>query len=208
VRLAIDGFDGSGKTTLATGIQKACELRNITCQVIGRKTTNSSAIIGAITELILRSDGKIDVLTEAANAHVRLARLHERMALAAESAATVIVYDRWIPSDLSRMSPAARINFGPQFQAANESAQLSAMFSLSTDFDTAWGRIDARRDLMSPGEMLGREHNQRLYAALNSVLSTGWLRDRIELDSSESEVQTLSTALLTVDQLIAESARL
>ncbi|MBF4633436.1 hypothetical protein ITJ38_03360 [Agreia pratensis] len=201
VRIAIDGFDGSGKTTLAHGIEQACASSKISCQVIGRKANNSSAPIGALTDLILQSDGRLRPLTPSADAHIRLARLHERIALADNSVAQVVIFDRWIPSDLSRISDATKTTHEADFELASELANIDVLMMLRTSFDTAWNRIEARSNSMSPGERLGRTHNESLFERLELMFRLEWMTKVLQIESTESEAATLSSAWIQIEML-------
>lgn len=194
--IAIDGFDGSGKTTLARGLVAELNGRRQTCQILGRREADSNATIAALTSLVLASDGDSSPLSPDGSAHVRLARLYERAAMARKSSADVVLLDRWIPSDLSRLPHGVVAQYLDMFRVAHRAAGVHLTLRLCLDFDTAWSRIASRPQVdLSPAERRGRAHNRVLFDRLATVWDQSWVAPTARIDTSKEPSLAVTESL-------------
>jgi thymidylate kinase len=60
--VAIEGYDGSGKTTLTRELITSINRWGIRCMEVGRSAENSSSHVAAMTAVIKSSDGGPDTL--------------------------------------------------------------------------------------------------------------------------------------------------
>jgi thymidylate kinase len=95
--LALEGVDGSGKSSLAGFLQRLCREQGRSFTLVGRGEATSGPLVGKLTRLLREEPG----LTPPAEVFVRLAREHQRARLAASVASGVVVLDRFVLSDLA-----------------------------------------------------------------------------------------------------------
>jgi thymidylate kinase len=191
--VAIDGFDGSGKTTLATGLQDYFTLRGMSCVLIGRRLADSDTVTNSLTDLVLSSDGGGIPTDEDANAHIRLARLHQRSALAQAADVNYVFFDRWIASDLSRLALPTAERHAPSFANIHHSLPIDITVRLVVDFPTAWQRINARGSAeLSPSEKRGEARNRILFEQLNVVWDRNWIGPVMSVGSTQSPDDVLA----------------
>lgn len=203
LRIAIEGFDGSGKTTLVRGLLAQCEEMGVACQVVGRKGTTATPDIWEVTEKILKWDaGEITVSADE-NARARLGRARARMDLAEASQVDLVLFDRWLPSDLSRLPEDAQERYAKEFSALHRDAAIDLTIYLSADFEILWERIAARpKKEWSPSELLGSRHMQDLYRRYIKVWSAIWNEGRVQIDAAHSADMVLADVLLTFRALV------
>ncbi len=205
--VAIDGFDGSGKTTLTSSLREYFSSRGSSCAVIGRRAKDSDVVTGALTELVLDSDGTTGLVDDDANAHIRLARLHQRAALGQKAGVDFVFFDRWIASDISRLSPASLHRYVPAFLTAHRSIPIGLTVRLVVDFPTAWRRINARSSSeLSPSEKRGEARNRELYDQLNLVWDRWWTEPVISVGSTQSAEEVLASVVGQIQALSRKPA--
>jgi thymidylate kinase len=191
--VAIDGFDGSGKTTLTTGLRDYFTSQGSSCVLIGRRLADSDEVTDALTNLILSSDGAGDATDEDANAHIRLARLHQRIALARVADVDYVFFDRWIASDLSRLALATAERHASSFLHVHQAVPIDMTVRLVVDFATAWHRINARdSNELSPSEKRGEARNQMLFNQLDTIWDRNWIEPVISVGSTQPPEEVLA----------------
>lgn len=202
LRVAIEGFDGSGKTTLVQGLIAHGREIGVACQAIGRKGISATPYIAEITENILRWDaGEVTVGTDE-NARARLRRASARIELADASRVKFLLFDRWLPSDLSRLSADAQKTYVEAFTTLHREAAIDLTVYLAADFEVLWERIAARpEEECSPSELLGFEHMQELYLRYTKVWSTIWNERRLQIDATNSAEMVLGSVLLAISAI-------
>lgn len=194
--VAIDGFDGAGKTTLTSSLRDYFTSRGSSCAVIGRRVGDSDEVTGALTQLVLDSDGASDLVDDEANAHIRLARVYQRAALGHKTGVEFVFFDRWIASDLSRLSRATAERHAPAFLSAHRAVPMDLTVRLVVDFATAWRRINARDSAdLSPSEKRGETRNHRLFDQLNAIWDRGWVEPVISVGSTQSPEEVLASVV-------------
>ncbi len=160
--LAIDGIDGSGKSTVARGVATALTARGIRANMADRSGVTAQASVAAMTAVIKRSDGRLERLDPRAEALLRGARAWQR--LAAREPGGVLILDRWLISDLGRLGEDAYRSHRPVFEEIVQAASDGPTILLEAPFEVTWSRVSARpRHELSPKEQLGVEENKNIY---------------------------------------------
>lgn len=167
--VVIEGYDGSGKTTLARGLQGYFNDRGMSCLTVGRTLSSSSKQVDALTRIILDSDGGIDRLTVCGDMYVRLARTYERVELVRQADSDVVLLDRYIPYDMSRLPSVVLKENVHLFEAASATLPVDLVVHLTGRFETLWSRVLSRPETMSAKERLGEEANRAGFLRLESV---------------------------------------
>lgn len=181
--LAVDGFDGLGKTTLSNAVVRRLNTEGISARVIGRGLHDSSEAIAQLTLRIKEMDVKSATISPSDNTNIRLERLRLRLALAQRSDEEVIVFDRWVHSDLSRL-PQYTDQIA-DFENVNNEAAILAV-SLVGSFALAWERISLREhSALSPAERQGPELMRYYFEQFEDVRTLLKL-NQLELDGQDS----------------------
>jgi thymidylate kinase len=128
-------YDGAGKTTLAKGLLSAFDARGLRAIEVGRSGANSNTAVSTLTDLIKSSDGGEAALDPVADVFVRLARPHELIKLILEADADIIVLDRFVAYDLSRVDSQLRDSYVGLFEAALARFQLDMTIFLNAPFE-------------------------------------------------------------------------
>jgi thymidylate kinase len=186
--VAIEGYDGSGKTTLVRNLATRLTNDNLRCAEVGRTTKNSSEHVAKMTNVIKGSDGGQDALPSMADMHLRLARLHARIGLITALDADIVLLDRFMLYDLSRIPEDLRERHRALFEEVAETLLVDLTLHLTADFDLLWNRVTNRHvDEISPKERLGYEHNRNAYMKFSEVLtSQSFYRNVHEIDCRQS----------------------
>src|SRR5437762_876988 len=96
--VALEGMDGAGKSSLALFARKLCDEHGQPFTLIGRREAYANPLIGRLTRLLAEEAGG---LSPSAETCVRLAREHERAALAAQAQPGIVILDRFVLSCLA-----------------------------------------------------------------------------------------------------------
>ncbi|MEU2909198.1 hypothetical protein ACFYM3_15995 [Streptomyces massasporeus] len=185
--LAVEGYDGAGKTTLVKNISAILAERRVDCTVIGRGAADSSTNIAAMTQVIKRSDGGFDRLSPCSDMFIRLARTHARIGIAQASGSQVVIFDRFIPYDISRLDEGVSDVGRSLFRDTARAFPVDLTVYLSAEFDVLWGRVNSRSEL-SLKEQLGRDHNLAGYKSLDDVMgSADFFGEILCVDCTQSE---------------------
>jgi thymidylate kinase len=97
--LALEGVDGAGKSSLAGFLHRLCQEHGRPFTLVGRGEATSGPLVGKLSRLLREDPG----LTPSAEVCVRLAREHQRAALAASVASGLVVLDRFVLSILAQV---------------------------------------------------------------------------------------------------------
>ncbi|ORW26212.1 hypothetical protein AWC18_01395 [Mycolicibacter nonchromogenicus] len=201
--VAVEGYDGAGKTTLTRGLREAFESRGLSAIEVGRGAANSNAAISTLTDLIKLSDGGEVPLDPSADVFVRLARTHERIKLILETSAELIILDRFVAYDLSRLDEQIRDSHKELFDLALKRFQLDLTIFLNAPFDLLWNRVLSRGvATMSAKEKRGIDHNRIGYDSLIATMAW-WSKSRrvLELDCTTDINNVLNRSLDEIDAL-------
>jgi thymidylate kinase len=141
--LAIEGADGSGKTSLATFLMKLCRQRGLPFTLVGRRESTASALVGRLSRL-LQEEG--EDLTPPGALLVRLAREYQRAQLAASVPAGLVVLDRFVLSVLAlvRLNGLDPGPFHALLREVTVRAHLHATVFVQCPQEIAWQRVQQR----------------------------------------------------------------
>ncbi|HLN29992.1 MAG TPA: hypothetical protein VK395_19780 [Gemmataceae bacterium] len=202
--LAIEGMDGSGKSSLARFIQSLCEQHQCRCTAIGRRSCTISPAVVKLTE-ILREE--VRNLTPQADIFVRLAREYQRAHLAASAPRGVVVLDRFVLTILSliRIHGQDAELLTPLLREITMRANLHATIFVQCPFETATSRVKERRQRLPSGsksEILLRRVAGYLEEEFHRGALTGqqWLVDNSKtLSDGEDQVAAYLLPYLVKD---------
>lgn len=165
--LAIDGIDGSGKSTVARAVIAALSSRGIRAATADRSGPAAQVAVDGLTTMIKRSDGRLEILDRRAEALVRGARAWQR--LAARRQGEILVLDRWLVSDLGSISEDAFEAHRAVFEGLIRTTSRGLTILLDAPFEVTWSRVSSRPwSDMSPKEQLGREANRRVHQEIET----------------------------------------
>lgn len=199
--LAVEGGDGTGKTTLANSLKEICGYQGYRCQVIGKTIANSNQAVANITQLIRegKDTNSNSRLTPEADIYLRIAREYERVSLAQSSDADIVLFDRFVVSTMSWAYMADLHQRGIKQILINLATQveLKATIFCSCPFELAWERVMERARLdvqaLSPKEKRGHEYNRNLFRYLKQEFDLGEItEERLELDTTDALVKNKS----------------
>jgi thymidylate kinase len=145
--LAIEGPDGSGKSSLIRFIKDFVEQQGRTFTWVARRGPYASTEVERMTR-VLKDEKK--VLTPEADFLIRVARDCQRARLAAQAPPGVVLLDRFVINDLS-MIRSAGLDPGPflgLLQGIKTQGQVDATVLVRCPFELASARVNLRdRDL-------------------------------------------------------------
>jgi thymidylate kinase len=149
--IAIEGVDGSGKSSLAQYIQRLCEEHGQTCSLIGRRAGHITPTIARLSQ-VLRDE--VRHLTPQADVFLRVAREYQRAGAAACVAEGIVLLDRFVLTVLSLARVYGQDVDGliPFLRDIAGQATLQATIFVHCPFEVAWHRVERRR----PGSSLRR----------------------------------------------------
>lgn len=201
--IAVEGYDGAGKTTLTQGLLWALRSRGLQVIEVGRSATNSNDATESLTKIIKASDGGDAPLDPRADIFVRLARIHERINLILDAQADIVLLDRFIAYDLSRIDKRLIESYGGLFHEALGRIRLDLTVFLSAPFDLLWSRVVGRgSEMMSAKEMRGKEHNRSGYDELIGTMAQWATTNSVsEIDCSVDADRVLERSLHAIDAI-------
>jgi thymidylate kinase len=141
--LAIEGADGSGKSSLATFLMKLCRQRGLPFTLVGRRESTASPLVGKLSRLLQE---EAPDLTPPGALLVRLAREYQRAKLAAAVPSGLVVLDRFVLSVLALV----RLNgldvgaFHNLLKDVTARAHLHATVFVQCPPEVAWQRVRER----------------------------------------------------------------
>ena len=205
MNIVVDGYDGSGKTTLSNALSSFLTEIGVSNQTVGRRLATSNGYVDAMTNSIVTSDGGRDGLSSKADLFLRIARTYERINLAKAHPTTVTIFDRLVPYDLSMVTPEFRTPpVLETFREVMEELGPCLIVHLTGSFDVMWRRVERRAEEdRSPKELLGYDHNFAKFTALEQVLQQNPLFTdvlRIDCEASVQETVVRIAKHLRLDQ--------
>jgi thymidylate kinase len=175
--IALEGSDGSGKSSLARFIEALCKQQGKNCTRIGRRSHSASPVVAKLTELLRAEAGNMTPRTEV---HLRIARAYQRAYLAALAPPEVVVINRFVLSILSR----ARLNgpgaehLIPMLKELTAISELHATIYVKCPFEMAWGRVKNRQAWLLPTQTLSETLLRRTAEFLEEDFGSGVLTGR------------------------------
>ena len=207
--ICIEGADGSGKSTLAKLLIGECQSVGLRCQVIGRRTADSSPDIGRITALSqeLDRDAPPD-----AGFHLRIAREYLRAEACRQSDANVVILDRFILSVLSRMRTDGTNaeSYLEHLRAIARRAELAATIFCECPFETAWQRVNeevqrGRRLALSPKEAKGESYLRLLHNSMRDDFEKlTWIGAKHSIPTHLGTQISLNHCRVLIDNLLRQ----
>lgn len=200
VIVGLDGFDGSGKTTVMNGVKARLEDTKTPVSPIGRDSHTGGAFVGDITTIIKEADAlEAGAVPPYADLYLRLARFSSRLARASQTPTEVTIWDRFVLNDMLMISEDLREDFAVRVRDAIGEFRVIHI-NLECDAKVALERIFARSEL-SPKERLGRAHLTSLaerYSVLSRTAQFTWpfyiVRTDGPIERAVEEVMALVTA--------------
>jgi len=170
--IAIEGMDGSGKSSLIGFMKRLCEKYGQPFTQIGRREAHSSRLVGKMTRMLHRQAAE---LTPQADLFLRVARDHQRVELASSVPAGVVVLDRFVLSNLAL----ARIH-GQNVEAVMHllkdlvaRAHLHATIFVKCPFDVAWLRVKERNLALTPRGNRGEDFLRKMTELMDEEFEKG-----------------------------------
>lgn len=203
VVLALEGSDGSGKSSLAVFIKKFCDERSISCELLGRVESKSDLPTEKISELLrwnLSSEDSAGFVPYC-EILLRIARERQRLRMVELSTASVILLDRFTVSAASRalIDDVYDTNIENLLSDLAEAAGLRATIFCECPFDVSWERVQRRQEVgvaLSPKELLGATYNSKLAAKLTEAFrirpidGRSFTAEKWSIDTSISELKS------------------
>src|SRR5262249_39667358 len=148
VVVAIEGIDGSGKSSLARFVERLCQRFHRTCCRIGRRTGHTSGTIVKFTQLL---NEEMSRLAPGAEVFLRLAREYQRAHVAAQVPQGIVILDRFVVSILTmaRLHQLDDQALLPLLRRTAAQAGLHATLYIQCPFETAWDRVRQRHPGLS-----------------------------------------------------------
>lgn len=182
--LAVEGIDGSGKTTVVKELAALCASRSIPFSLIGRRPDSAPPAVAAFTDLLRAHGSEFALETDLM---VRIAREYQRAVEAARAVSGLVVLDRFVLSVLAR-AQAERLSHIPVTQTltrAAHMARLDGTLFIRCEFAKAWARITSGTTPLAFKETRGEAYNESFAAQHEHVFRTSELAaTRIEVDNS------------------------
>lgn len=162
--IGIDGFDGSGKTTLCNALLASSKENGLSARLVGRDAQTGDDSTSHITDIIKLSDSKDPaLLSTRANFYLRLARAAQRLHICNTSPQDVLILDRFLINDLSMLPPKARPEYCTAFIKLCGSFRILSI-DIRGEFSVLWDRVQQRPEL-SPKELAGESFNRALFSS-------------------------------------------
>jgi thymidylate kinase len=182
--LAVEGIDGSGKTTVVKELAALCAARGIPFSLIGRRPDSAPPGVAAFTDLLRAHGSEFALETDLM---VRIAREYQRAAAAAVATSGLVVLDRFVLSVLARArtEQLADIPVSQTLARAVHMARLDGTLFICCEFAHAWARITSGTSPLAFKETRGEAYNRAFAAQHEHVFRTSELAaTRIEVENS------------------------
>jgi len=142
--VAIEGVDGSGKSSLANFIQRLCQEHGQSCSLIGRRAGYITPAIAKLSQ-VLREE--VRALTPQADLFLRIAREYQRAHVAALAPQGIVLLDRFVLTVLSlaRVYGHDPDPLTPFLREIVARADLRATLYVQCPFEVACNRVKIRR---------------------------------------------------------------
>jgi thymidylate kinase len=182
--LAVEGIDGSGKTTVVKELAALCAARGVAFSLIGRRRDSAPPAVAAFTDLLQAHGNRFALETDLM---VRIAREYQRASEAAHAGSGLVVLDRFVLSVLAR-AQAEQLSDIPVTQTLTRAvhmARLDGTLFIRCEFAHAWARITSGTSPLAFKETRGEAYNRAFAAQHEHVFRTSDLAaTRIEVENS------------------------
>ncbi len=148
--LAIEGMDGSGKSSLARYIEELSEQHKRRCTRIGRRNATVSSTVFKLTQLLRE---EVREMTPQTDIFIRIAREFQRAHTAASAPPGIVVLDRFVLTilALARLHGFDVQTVLPLLREITARADLHATVFVHCPFETATSRVKERNHGLPPG---------------------------------------------------------
>lgn len=155
--LALEGGDGSGKTTVAQIIENHCLKNKVPYHYIGRNLHNAPKHIYALTNVLQEFGNCYSARTEIM---IRIAREIQRATEGAKILNGLVVYDRFVLSVLARSYVDNIFDLPVEFLLDHATAisGLNATIFIDCPFEIGWDRIQVA--FLTTGENLSSKEKK------------------------------------------------
>jgi thymidylate kinase len=172
--VAVEGPDGSGKSSLIRFLEELCAQHGRPITRIGRRGPHATPAVARISRLLEGEDGALPPM---AAALLRTAREELRAEVAAAAPAGVVVLNRFVLTALALIREAGpdAEAFVPLLGDTAERAGLCATVFVRCPFEVAWERLRARDRGRPVRDRRGREVLERLAVLLDEEFDRGRL---------------------------------
>jgi thymidylate kinase len=172
--LAIEGIDGSGKSSLVESLARLCAKHGQRFTQVGRRDGNISPAIARLTQFLVEETRH---LTPQGDVFLRIAREYERAQQAALTQSGLVVLDRFVLSVLAL----ARVNgpdvrlVEPPLREIAEHAGLFATMFVQCPFEVARRRVQERR----PQTWKKKERTERILQRMADCMREDFRRGHL-----------------------------
>ena len=209
--LALEGGDGSGKTTVAQIIENHCLKNKVPYHYIGRNLHNAPKHIYALTNVLQEFGNCYSARTEIM---IRIAREIQRATEGAKLLNGLVVYDRFVLSVLARSYVDNIFDLPVEFLLDHATAisGLNATIFIDCPFEIAWDRIQVAflttGENLSSKEKKGMEYNRIFLSHHKKLFETSEItKNKIILENSIGKDVLKLKTLEHVDFIITELSK-
>jgi thymidylate kinase len=192
--LAIEGTDGSGKSSLVECLRQLCARHELPFTQVGRRCCPDSPAVVKLTHLLYEESRQ---LTPSAEIFLRLAREYQRAHLAAAVPEGLVVLDRFVLSVLS-LARIHELNTDLLQGSLNDIVGVAGLYAtifVQCPFEIACSRVRERRprapNRKERAEKVLRRISEFMHEDFQSGILTGrqWLVDNSHtLANAEAEL--------------------
>ncbi len=196
--IAIEGIDGSGKSSLARHIQALCQTRKVPCTRVGRRSGYVTPLIAKLTRMLGEETRN---LTTRAEICLRLAREHQRARLVERAPDGIVVLNRYVITllSLARLYECDSDFLREELGTLVRGARLDATLFIRCPFEDAWARVTERNPRLSHPKMRTKPLLHKVARFMEEDFERGFLTAaqwRVENTGTLQEAEQQVTALL------------
>jgi thymidylate kinase len=147
--LALEGVDGSGKSSLVAFARKMCAQHGCPFTAIGRSAASANPLVGRLTRFLQE---EATGMTPRADLFLRIARDYQRANLAAQVPEGIVVLDRFVLSTLV-LARIRKLSIDPIQEILGDIAgriHLYATILVECPLAEAWKRVQERPPEQGP----------------------------------------------------------
>ena len=172
--VAIEGMDGSGKSSLALFMQKLCERFGQPCTLVARRGDLASGTVRKLTRFLY---DEVRNLVPPADIFLRMGRDYQRAHLVAQAPPGLVVLDRFVLSilALARLNGLDPALLAPLLREIALRAELHATIFVRCPFEVAGSRVSERNPASSSRTLRSERLLRRMAAFMEEDFQSGLL---------------------------------